>query len=141
MKELIEYIAKSLASSPEEVKVTEISEEEALDAIYSLLRPGDSPNVETARLALSSVFFDPRRYDLGRVGRYKINKRLGTDTPSHETVLTKEDFVEILRYLIELSEGRGVTDDIDHLGNRRVKSLITSSCTRCASILSCVSPI
>ena len=99
------------------------SEEEALDAIYSLLRPGDSPNLETARLALSSVFFDPRRYDLGRVGRYKINKRLGTDAASNETVLTKEDFVEILRYLIDLSEGRGSTDDIDHLGNRRVRTV------------------
>ena len=99
------------------------SEEEALDAIYSLLRPGDSPNLETARLALSSVFFDPRRYDLGRVGRYKINKRLGTDAASNETVLTKEDFVEILRYLIDLSQGRGSTDDIDHLGNRRVRTV------------------
>ena len=99
------------------------SEEEALEAIYSLLRPGDSPNVETARLALHSVFFDPRRYDLGRVGRYKINKRLGVDAPSHETVLTKEDFVEIIRYLIELSGGKGVTDDIDHLGNRRVRTV------------------
>ncbi|MEO2157957.1 MAG: DNA-directed RNA polymerase subunit beta [bacterium] len=99
------------------------SEEEALDAIYSLLRPGDSPNVETARLALESVFFDPRRYDLGRVGRYKINKRLGLDAPPHETTLNKKDFVEILRYLIELSDGRGVTDDIDHLGNRRVRTV------------------
>ena len=99
------------------------SDEEALDAIYSLLRPGDSPNVETARLALSSVFFDPRRYDLGRVGRYKINKRLGTDAASNETVLTKEDFVEILRHLIDLSEGKGSTDDIDHLGNRRVRTV------------------
>ena len=99
------------------------SEEEALDAIYSLLRPGDSPNLETARLALSSVFFDPRRYDLGRVGRYKINKRLGTNVASNETVLNEEDFVEILRYLIDLSEGRGSTDDIDHLGNRRVRTV------------------
>ena len=98
-------------------------EGEALEAIYSLLRPGDSPNVETARLALESVFFDPRRYDLGRVGRYKINKRLGVDAPAHQTVLDKEDFVEILRCLIELSQGRGVTDDIDHLGNRRVRTV------------------
>ena len=99
------------------------SEEEALNAIYSLLRPGDAPNMETARAALERVFFNPKRYDLGRVGRYKINKRLGVDAPGHETVLTKEDFVEILRYLIELSEGRGSTDDIDHLGNRRVRTV------------------
>jgi DNA-directed RNA polymerase subunit beta len=100
-----------------------VSEEEALNAIYSLLRPGDAPNMETARQALERVFFNPKRYDLGRVGRYKINKRLGLDAPAHETVLNKEDFIEILRYLIELSEGRGNTDDIDHLGNRRVRTV------------------
>ncbi len=98
-------------------------EDDALMAIYSLLRPGDAPNAETARVALESVFFDPRRYDLGRVGRYKINQRLGTEVPRTETVLTKGDFVAILRYLIELSEGRGRVDDIDHLGNRRVRTV------------------
>ena len=86
------------------------SEEEALSAIYSLLRPGDAPNMETARAAIEHVFFNPKRYDLGRVGRYKINMRLDLKIPAHETVLTKEDFIEILRYLIELSEGRGSTD-------------------------------
>ena len=99
------------------------SEEEALGAIYSLLRPGEAPNVETARAALERVFFDPRRYDLGRVGRYKINQRLGLDVPHTETVLTREDFVTILAYLIELNEGRGRIDDIDHLGNRRVRTV------------------
>ncbi len=99
------------------------SEEEALSAIYSLLRPGDAPNMETARAAIEHVFFNPKRYDLGRVGRYKINKRLGLSIPAHEAVLTKEDFIEVLRYLIELSEGRGSTDDIDHLGNRRVRTV------------------
>ena len=99
------------------------NEEEALYAIYSLLRPGDAPNVETAREALERVFFNPKRYDLGRVGRYKINQRLGLDTPRTETVLTRDDFVAILRYLIELSEGRGFVDDIDHLGNRRVRTV------------------
>ena len=99
------------------------SEEEALNAIYSLLRPGDAPNIQTARAALDRVFFDPKRYDLGRVGRYKINQRLGLDIAHSETVLTREDFVSILRYLIELSEGRGRIDDIDHLGNRRVRTV------------------
>ena len=99
------------------------SEEEALNAIYSLLRPGDAPNVATARAALDRVFFDPKRYDLGRVGRYKINQRLGLEIPQTETVLTKDDFVTILRYLIELNEGRGRIDDIDHLGNRRVRTV------------------
>ena len=99
------------------------SEETALFQIYSLLRPGEAPNIDTARTALESVFFSPRRYDLGRVGRYKINQRLGLDTPGSVTVLTRDDFVEILRYLIELTEGHGHTDDIDHLGNRRVRTV------------------
>ncbi|TVR66436.1 MAG: DNA-directed RNA polymerase subunit beta [Gemmatimonadales bacterium] len=99
------------------------TEEEALYAIYSLLRPGEAPNVETAREALERVFFNPKRYDLGRVGRYKINQRLGLDVSRSTTVLTRDDFVAILRYLIELSEGRGFTDDIDHLGNRRVRTV------------------
>jgi len=99
------------------------SEEEALHSIYSLLRPGEAPDMETAREALERVFFDPQRYDLGRVGRYKINQRLKLDVPRNKTVLTKEDFVEILRYLLHLSEGRGFVDDIDHLGNRRVRTV------------------
>ena len=99
------------------------SEDEALHAIYSLLRPGDAPNVKTARAALERVFFDPKRYDLGRVGRYKINQRLGLDVPPTESTLTKDDFIAILRYLLNLSDGRGTTDDIDHLGNRRVRTV------------------
>ena len=99
------------------------TDEEALKQIYSLLRPGDAPNRETARQALERLFFSPKRYDLGRVGRYKINQRLMTNRPANETVLTKEDFVAIIRYLIELHEGRGYTDDIDHLGNRRIRSV------------------
>jgi DNA-directed RNA polymerase subunit beta len=99
------------------------TEAEALQQIYALLRPGEAPNLETARLALERLFFSPKRYDLGRVGRYKINHRLGLGTPADHTVLTQEDFIAIIRYLIELHEGRGYTDDIDHLGNRRVRSV------------------
>ena len=99
------------------------SEEDALHAIYSLLRPGEAPNVKTARAALERVFFNPKRYDLGRVGRYKINQRLHVDVPASTAVLTEEDFVAIFRYLIDLSEGHGYTDDIDHLGNRRVRTV------------------
>jgi DNA-directed RNA polymerase subunit beta len=99
------------------------AEKDALQQIYSLLRPGDAPNVETARLALERLFFSPKRYDLGRVGRYKINQRLGLTLPASHTVLTKEDFIAIIRYLVELHEGRGYTDDIDHLGNRRIRSV------------------
>ena len=99
------------------------NEAEALNAIYSLLRPGDAPNIETAREALERVFFNPKRYDLGRVGRYKINQRLRVEEPLTQTVLTKNDFVSIIGHLIELNEGRGYTDDIDHLGNRRVRTV------------------
>jgi len=99
------------------------TEAEALQQIYGLLRPGEAPNLETARAALERLFFNPKRYDLGRVGRYKINQRLKVNVPSNHTVLTEEDFVAIIRYLLELSEGRGYTDDIDHLGNRRVRTV------------------
>jgi DNA-directed RNA polymerase subunit beta len=99
------------------------NEEDALRAIYSLLRPGDPPNIETARVALERIFFNPKRYDLGRVGRYKINQRLGVEMPLGHTVLTQEDFIAIIRYLIELNDGRGFVDDIDHLGNRRIRSV------------------
>jgi DNA-directed RNA polymerase subunit beta len=99
------------------------SEAEALEQIYSLLRPGEAPNLDTARAALERLFFNPKRYDLGRVGRYKINQRLRLRVPESHTVLTEEDFIAIIRYLLELSEGRGHTDDIDHLGNRRVRTV------------------
>src|SRR5881409_587410 len=99
------------------------TEAEALAQIYTLLRPGEAPNIETAREALKRLFFHPKRYDLGKVGRYKINQRLKVNVPKDHTVLTEDDFVAIIRYLIELSEGRGYTDDIDHLGNRRVRSV------------------
>ena len=98
-------------------------EKEALQQIYTLLRPGDAPNMETAKQALERLFFSPKRYDLGRVGRYKINQRLALATPADVTVLTREDFVAIIRYLVELHEGRGHVDDIDHLGNRRIRSV------------------
>ncbi|HEX8848667.1 MAG TPA: DNA-directed RNA polymerase subunit beta, partial [Gemmatimonadaceae bacterium] len=98
-------------------------EKEALQQIYTLLRPGEAPNMETAKQALERLFFSPKRYDLGRVGRYKINQRLGLTTPADVTVLTREDFVAIIRYLVELHEGRGHVDDIDHLGNRRIRSV------------------
>ncbi len=98
-------------------------EGKALNSIYALLRPGDAPNKDTARQALDRLFFSSKRYDLGRVGRYKINQRLGLKEKLSTTVLTTEDFVAILRYLVELHEGRGHVDDIDHLGNRRIRSV------------------
>ncbi len=99
------------------------SEQEALEQIYALLRPGDAPNLETARQQIQKLFFNPKRYDLGRVGRYKINQRLKLKIDPNHTVLTEEDFVAIVKYLIDLHDGRGHTDDIDHLGNRRIRSV------------------
>src|SRR2546430_3495906 len=99
------------------------AEAEALAQIYTLLRPGEAPNIETAREALKRPFFHAKRYDRGRVGSYKITQRLKVNEPKDNTVLTENDFVAIIRYLIELSEGRGYTDDMDPLGNRRVRSV------------------
>ena len=97
------------------------NEEDALTRIYNLLRPGDPPNIETARGLLDRLFFNSKRYNLGDVGRYRINGRLNLQLPFQSTILHLEDFVSIIRYLLELRMGQGHTDDIDHLGNRRVR--------------------
>ena len=99
------------------------SEEESLLDIFHRLRPGDPATVENARQLLHRLFFDPRRYDLARVGRYRLNRKLGLDIPLGETVLRKEDIVEIIRYLMKLKNREGSLDDIDHLGNRRVRTV------------------
>ncbi|MDH7499850.1 MAG: DNA-directed RNA polymerase subunit beta, partial [candidate division NC10 bacterium] len=99
------------------------SKEEALVEIYRRLRPGDPPTVESASLLLESMFFNPKRYDLSRVGRYKLNSKLGIDEPLKTRILRREDIVEVIRYLILLKHGQGSVDDIDHLGNRRVRSV------------------
>src|SRR6187551_282816 len=117
------YYKKEGGEQKEYAVDSKMGEELALKQIYGLLRPGDAPDTLTAKQALERLFFSPKRYDLGRVGRYKINQRLGLNTPADLTVLTKDDFVEIVRYLVELHEGRGHTDDIDHLGNRRIRSV------------------
>ena len=97
------------------------SEEDALTRIYNLLRPGDPPNIETARGLLERLFFNPKRYNLGDVGRHRINRRLVLDIPAESTVLHLEDFMAIINYLLGLRMGQGFTDDIDHLGNRRIR--------------------
>lgn len=99
------------------------SREEALLEIYRKVRPGEPALIENAENLFHSLFFDPRRYDLGTVGRYKINKRLNIDLEnvSENWVLKKEDFVGSLRYLIGLQNGKGRVDDIDHLSNRRLR--------------------
>jgi DNA-directed RNA polymerase subunit beta len=98
-------------------------EPEALLDIYRKLRPGDPPNIENARKLIKNLFFDPLRYDLGEVGRYKLNKRLKLEIPESTRALTKEDIVEIVRHIIMINNGTDTPDDIDHLGNRRVRTV------------------
>jgi DNA-directed RNA polymerase subunit beta len=99
------------------------TEEEALKEIYRRLRPGDPPSVPNARNLLKRLFFDPKKYDLGRVGRHKINTKLEIKIPADQRVLTNEDFIGAMKYLIQLRTGSGRLDDIDHLGSRRVRTV------------------
>ena len=99
------------------------SKEEALVKIYNLLRPGEPPTMEMAEALLDRYFFNSKRYDLGAVGRYMINERLNLTTPLDTTTLVKEDFIAIIKYLVGLVNGKGFTDDIDHLGNRRARTV------------------
>ena len=95
--------------------------DDALLEIYRRLRPGDPPTMETATTFFNNLFFSPERYDLSRVGRLKLNHRLKLDVPLEHGALRKEDILEVVRYLITLRNGNGSVDDIDHLGNRRVR--------------------
>jgi len=99
------------------------SREEALIKIYSLMRPGEPPTMEMAESLLEKLFFSNKRYDLGEVGRYMINQRLGVDIPLDKTVFDNQDFVAITKYLVGLCNDAGFTDDIDHLGNRRARTV------------------
>jgi len=117
-------------------KDTTDNQDEALIEVYKKLRPGDPPTVENARALVTSLFFNFRRYDLGRVGRYKLNKALGdvagklkitlpaeeSENPRESRVISRDDIVAIIGKLIELNNGRGDPDDIDHLGNRRIRA-------------------
>ena len=124
------YIALTLEKDPAS------NQDEALIEVYKKLRPGDPPTVDNARALVTSLFFNFRRYDLGRVGRYKLNKALGevagklkVELPAEESanprasrVISRDDIVAIIGKLIELNNGRGEPDDIDHLGNRRIRA-------------------
>ncbi|MCL2452456.1 MAG: DNA-directed RNA polymerase subunit beta, partial [Alphaproteobacteria bacterium] len=99
------------------------SREEALFDIYRVMRPGEPPTLETAEAMFQSLFFDPERYDLSAVGRVKMNMRMDLDAPDTVRTLRKEDIVAVMRALVDLRDGRGEIDDIDHLGNRRVRSV------------------
>jgi DNA-directed RNA polymerase subunit beta len=97
--------------------------EDALFDIYRVMRPGEPPTLETAEAMFHSLFFDPERYDLSAVGRVKMNMRMDLDAADTVRILRKDDIVAVLRALVELRDGRGEIDDIDHLGNRRVRSV------------------
>ncbi len=99
------------------------SQEDALETIYRQLRAGDAPDMDTAKQLLERLFFNPKRYDLGDVGRYRLNKKLGLNIPLETLVLTKEDIISIIKHLLEMRNGQRSADDIDHLGNRRIRTV------------------
>ncbi len=111
----IRYIQATLDRDP--VK----REDEALLELYKKLRPGDPATLDNARSLVRNLFFNPRRYDLGSVGRYKLNRKLDLAAPQNQRILTQDDLVNIIRRLAYLNNGHGRKDDIDHLGNRRVR--------------------
>src|SRR5215218_2796733 len=104
-------------------KDTSNSELEAVQVIYRQLRGADAPDNETARGIIDKLFFSDKRYDLGEVGRYKINRKLQLNAPLEQKTLTKEDIIEIIKYLVRLTNGKAEIDDIDHLSNRRVRTV------------------
>ncbi len=99
------------------------SEAAALEVIYRQLRSGDAPDLETARSLVDRLFFNPKRYDLGNVGRYRLNKKLLLNVDEAVTVLTKDDIIAIIKFLMEMRAGKRTSDDIDHLGNRRIRTV------------------
>jgi DNA-directed RNA polymerase subunit beta len=97
--------------------------DDALLEFYKKLRPGDPPTLDNAKSFVQNLFFVSRRYDMGKVGRYKVNRRLHVDTPLENRILTNEDLVAVIRRIILINNGEGRPDDIDHLGNRRIKTV------------------
>ena len=133
---IVESGTKSIILHREDVNVTDYSiiyntlqkdnsnsEKEAVEQIYRQLRNTEAPDEQTARDVIQSLFFSDKRYDLGEVGRYRINRKLGLDIDADTKVLTKEDIIQIVKYLIGLINSKAVVDDIDHLSNRRVRTV------------------
>ncbi len=112
-----EVLLKTLKKDPA------FDEESALKDIYKRLRPGDPPTATNSKALLKRLFFDPKKYDLTRVGRYKINQKLQLDVDSDQRTMVREDFLNATKYLLRLKKGDGVLDDIDHLGSRRVRAV------------------
>src|SRR5690348_14899075 len=100
-----------------------MTREDALFDVYRVMRPGEPPTIETAQAMFQSLFFDSERYDLSAVGRVKMNMRLDLDAPDTQRTLRKEDILSVIKTLVDLRDGKGEIDDIDHLGNRRVRSV------------------
>ena len=123
--EIIEMLGDSDVVKRTIERDTALTREDALIEIYRRLRPGEPPTVDASRSLLEGLLFNAQRYDLARVGRYKVNKKLGLDTTEDVAVLTDEDIVATLRYLLELAAGTPCykTDDIDHFGNRRIRTV------------------
>ena len=111
------YIADTLRIDPTSNKM------EALVEIYRMMRPGEPPTKEAAENLFNNLFFSTERYDLSKVGRMKFNRRLGRENIEGVGTLEKEDIVDALKTLIDIRNGKGIVDDIDHLGNRRVRSV------------------
>jgi DNA-directed RNA polymerase subunit beta len=112
---------KFIQSTLEKDSSTDVND--ALVEMYKKIRPGDPPTVDNARALMTALFFNPRRFDLSKVGRFKLNRRLGLGTDMNVRTLSNDDFIAIIRKLIELNQGAGEPDDIDHLGNRRVRAV------------------
>ena len=112
------YIKTTLDRDP-----NAIERKDALIELYRHIRPGEPPTLENSEAMLHNLFFNPRRYDLGRVGRYKVNKRLGGDYNIEDKTLTKSDIIAVVKKILDINNGRETPDDIDHLGNRRVRAV------------------
>ena len=115
------YVGSYLSDTLRSDKIE--SSEDAIIEIFRRLRPGDPPTVKTANSLFQSLFFSAERYDISTVGRLKLNHKLGLDSPLEQSTLTQEDILQVVRYLIGLRDGKGSIDDIDHLGNRRVRTV------------------
>jgi len=133
---VVESGTKSIILHREDVNITDYSiiyntlqkdnsnsEKEAVEQIYRQLRNTEAPDEQTARDVIQSLFFSDKRYDLGEVGRYRINRKLGLDIDAEKKVLTTEDIIQIVKYLIGLINSKAIVDDIDHLSNRRVRTV------------------
>ena len=118
----------------------EPTREDALAAVYAVLMPGEPITVEAAEKDLNSMFFSERRYDLGRVGRYKLNKKFDYKDDVKDFTLIKDDIINTMKHLVKVYIGNEVLDDIDHLGNRRIRSVDDCKCSTNGCDCSAYSP-